>query len=67
MMQKDKSSLLPRISVTRPVTVTMCLIALLVLGAMAYSLIPVKMFPSGFTRPFLYVRINYPNSTHRES
>lgn len=67
MMQKDRSSLLPRISVTRPVTVTMCLVALLVLGAMAYSLIPVKMFPSGFTRPFLYVRINYPNSTPRES
>jgi len=39
----------------------------MVLGAMAYSRIPLKMFPSGFTRPFLYVRINYPNSTPRES
>lgn len=66
-INKPKASLLPRISVTRPVTVTMCLIALLVLGAMAYSRIPVKMFPSGFSRPFLYVRINYPNSTPRES
>lgn len=45
----------------------MSLVALLVLGAMAYVRIPVKMFPSGFTRPFLYVRINYPNSTPRES
>jgi HAE1 family hydrophobic/amphiphilic exporter-1 len=63
----QKSSLLPRISVTRPVSVTMSLVALLVLGAMAYVRIPVKMFPSGFTRPFLYVRINYPNSTPRES
>ena len=64
---KLKQSIIPRFSVTRPVTVTMCLIALLVLGAMAYARIPVKMFPSGFTRPFLYVRINYPNSTPRES
>lgn len=64
---KQKASLLPRFSVTRPVTVTMCLVALLVLGAMAYARIPVKMFPSGFSRPFLYVRINYPNSTPRES
>ena len=66
-LSKQKASLLPRISVTRPVTVTMCLVALLVLGAMAYARIPVKMFPSGFSRPFLYVRINYPNSTPRES
>ncbi|MGA1199461.1 MAG: hypothetical protein ACO36I_23435 [Candidatus Latescibacterota bacterium] len=37
-MNPDKqSSLLPRISVNRPVTVTMCLMALLVVGVVAYQ------------------------------
>ncbi|MCZ6632220.1 MAG: efflux RND transporter permease subunit [bacterium] len=64
---KDRPSLLPRISVTRPVTVTMCLVALLVVGAVAYTRIPVKLFPSGFSPPFLYVSIRYPNSTPQET
>ena len=41
---EERSSLLPRLSVNRPVTVTMCLLALLVVGAVAYSQIPVKRF-----------------------
>ena len=63
----QKASFLPRISVTRPVTVTMCLVALLVLGVVAYSRIPVKLMPSGLTPPFLYVRISYRNATPQET
>ena len=54
-----KPSLLPRISVNRPVTVTMCLVALLVVGIVAYFRVPVKLFPSGFTPTFLYMFIGY--------
>ena len=62
----DRHSLIPRISVTRPVTVTMCLIALLMIGVVAYQRTPIQLFPSGFTPPFLYLRIGLPNSTPQE-
>jgi len=64
---QDKTALLPRISINRPVTVTMCLLALLAVGFVAYSRIAVQLFPSGFSPPFLYVRIYYPNATPQES
>ena len=69
MNRSDQSSLLPRISVNRPVTVTMCLVALLVVGIVAYLRVPVKLFPSGFTPAFLYTSIGYDhgNSTPQES
>ena len=59
MNAKYQSALLPRISVNRPVTVAMCLVALLLVGVVAYFRVPVKLFPSGFTPPFLYVDIEY--------
>jgi HAE1 family hydrophobic/amphiphilic exporter-1 len=62
----DKPSFLPRISVNRPVTVTMCLVALLVVGAVAYTHIPVKLFPSGFDPPHLWVGVQYRNATPQE-
>lgn len=62
----DRHSVIPRISVTRPVTVTMCLIALLIVGAVAYLRTPVQLFPSGFNPPFLWVGVNYPGSTPQE-
>lgn len=69
MNKDEQSSLLPRISVNRPVTVTMCLVALLVVGIVAYFRVPVKLFPSGFTPAFLYTSIGYDhgNSTPQES
>ncbi len=63
---EERSSLLPRLSVDRPVTVTMCLLALLVVGAVAYSQIPVKLFPSGFDPPRLWVGIQYRGASPRE-
>jgi HAE1 family hydrophobic/amphiphilic exporter-1 len=63
---EERGSLLPRISVARPVTVTMCLLALLVVGAVAYLGIRVEMMPSGYTHPYMHVRIRYPNATPQE-
>ena len=64
---KRKGSLLPRISVNRPVTVTMCLLALLVVGAVAYSRISVQLFPSGYSPRFLWVSVSYRNATPQEA
>lgn len=44
-------------SLRRPVTVTTTMLAMLVLGAIAYLDIPVELVPSGFTPPFLYVEV----------
>ena len=43
--KKSKGALLPRISVTRPVTVTMCLVALLVVGIVALTRIQMEGVP----------------------
>jgi len=64
---EEKSSLLPRISVHRPVTVTMCLLAMLVVGAVAYSRISVQLMPSGFTPRFLWLDIGYRDATPQET
>ncbi|MDE2723112.1 MAG: efflux RND transporter permease subunit, partial [Gemmatimonadota bacterium] len=63
----SKSSLLPRISVLRPVSVTMCLVALLVLGAVAYVRMPVEMMPDGLTPPFLAVSVGFRNASPQET
>ena len=63
----DHSAFLPRISVTRPVTVIMALAALLVLGAIAYSRVPVKLVPDDMEFGKLYIRIDYRNSSPQES
>ena len=59
----NRSSLLTRISVNRPVTITVCLLALLVMGAVGWSRIAVKMMPAGFEPPFLWLSVRYPGST----
>lgn len=62
-----KSSRLPRISVTRPVTITMCLLALLVLGVVSYQRIRVQAFASGWEHRSLYVRIRTPYTSPKEA
>jgi len=54
---------LPKMAVTRPVTVSMTFIALLVLGAIAFTRIPLQMMPSGFDYPFLWVWVPNPGGT----
>ena len=63
---KLKEGLLPRLSINRPVTVVMTLVALLVIGFIAFSQISVDLMPSGFSPPFLGVWTPYPNSNPRE-
>jgi hydrophobic/amphiphilic exporter-1 (mainly G- bacteria), HAE1 family len=57
---------LPRFSVTRPVTVVMILLAILVVGYIAYSRIPVALFPEGYEQNSLGVFIPYPNTAPRD-
>jgi hydrophobic/amphiphilic exporter-1 (mainly G- bacteria), HAE1 family len=45
----------------------MALAALMVLGALAYSRVPVKLFPDGLEFGSLYIRIDYRNSSPQES
>lgn len=48
---------LPGFAVRRPVTVLMSLIALLVVGMLAWRFIPVQLLPSGFDAPVMWVGI----------
>ena len=58
----EKHALLPHFSVTRPVTVVMGFIALLVVGYIAYTQIPIELFPSGFQAPWMGVWVPYRNT-----
>jgi HAE1 family hydrophobic/amphiphilic exporter-1 len=58
---------LPRLSVHRPVTVVMGFFALIVLGALAWSRIPLEMMPSSFTLNRLWVWVPYDGATPREN
>ena len=58
---------LPALAVRRPVTILMALLALLVMGALAWMDIPVQMMPSGFDVPYMWVQVPYPGSTPLET
>ena len=60
-------SLLPRFALSRPVTVSMVLLAVLVLGAIAWTRIPVQLMPTGFDYPYIWVWMPYAGSTPRET
>ena len=57
---------LPRFSLNRPVTVSMILIAILVIGAIAYTRIKQDLFPSGMNAPFLGVWVPYEDANPQE-
>jgi len=57
---------LPRFSVTRPVTVIMILCAILVLGFIANSRIPVALFPEGMEKKSLGIYATYRNASARD-
>ena len=61
-----KIGFLPKLSLTRPVTVLMTLVAILVVGYIAKQSIPVELMPAGFTPPFLGVWTPYPNASPQE-
>jgi len=65
-MTEEKPRLLPNFSINRPVTVLMSLLALLVVGYIAYTQIAVELMPQGFSPPWLGVWVPYPNSNPQE-
>ena len=65
-MKPERDYWLPRLSVDRPVTVVMVLTAVLVVGAIAYTRIPLELFPSGMQWPQLWVWTSYPNASPLE-
>lgn len=64
--EQKRTSLLPKISVTRPVTVTMCLIGLMVIGIVAYVRIPVQAWASGNDWNWFWVDVNQDNASVQE-
>jgi hydrophobic/amphiphilic exporter-1 (mainly G- bacteria), HAE1 family len=62
----DLSSLLPRFSLDRRVTVLVALLALLVLGTVATLQIPLELIPTGFSSPFLRVAAPWQDAPPQE-
>lgn len=63
---KIKERMLPRFSVRRPVTVAMILLAILVVGVIAYNRIKLDLQPSGLNPPFLAVWVPYRDANPQE-
>lgn len=57
MTDRLRGGLLPGFSLRRPVTVVMGMIALIVVGSIAWRDLPLELVPGGFTPPFLFVQI----------
>ena len=55
------------LSVSRPVTVVMTFLALLLLGTIAWRDIPLEMMPSQFSFNRMWVWVPYGDSTPRET
>ena len=53
---------LPRLSVNRPVTVIMSLMAVLVVGSIAYTRIPLGLLPQGLEGQWMNVSVPYRNA-----
>lgn len=56
---------LTRLALSRPVTICMLFISMLLFGGLASRLLPLEMFP-GIDIPELYVNVPYPNATPSE-
>lgn len=63
---QEKPSFLPNLAVQRPVTIIVSLLAIIVLGLIAYKNIPIELLPSGFNPPFLGVWVSYSNANSQE-
>jgi len=64
---KDRQALLPRFSIARPVTVAMCLVALLVIGCVSYMKIRLQAFPSGWEWKRLWVWVDSRDTSPKEN
>lgn len=66
MSREPLTVAIPRFSVTRPVTVAMILLTILVVGYIAYSRIPIALHPEGYEGTQLHVQVSYPNASPRD-
>jgi hydrophobic/amphiphilic exporter-1 (mainly G- bacteria), HAE1 family len=64
---KGLASVFPRFALSRPVTVSMMLLAVLVMGLLSWQRIPVQLMPGGYDFPYLWVWMPYRDSTPRET
>jgi len=58
--------LLPQTALRRPVAALTLFSAVLLVGIIAWRLIPVQMMPVGYDHPYLWIWAGYPNATPRE-
>lgn len=65
-MHKQKGNIFPRFALNRPITVLMGILGFLVVGAIAFTRIPVELMPAGFVPPFLGIWVPYPNASPQE-
>ncbi len=63
---QEKPSFLPKLAVNRPVTIIVTLMAIIVVGGVAYLQIPIELLPSGYNFPALGVWTPYPNANPQE-
>lgn len=66
MSREPATYAIPRFSVHRPVTVVMILLTMLVVGFIAYSRIPIALYPEGMEGNELYINASYPNASPRD-
>ncbi len=66
MSREPFTTAIPRFSVTRPVTVTMLLLTILVVGYISYTRIPLALHPEGYEGSMLHVSVQYSNASPRE-
>jgi len=64
--RRVSGSFLPRLSVDRPISVIMVLVAMLAVGAIAYTRIPLGLIPEGLEGDRLHIRVDYPNTSPEE-
>lgn len=62
----NNKSFLPSLAVRRPVTIIVTLLAIVVVGAIAYQKVMIELLPQGFTPPFLGVWVSYVNANPQE-
>ncbi|CAM5220445.1 acriflavin resistance protein [Alishewanella longhuensis] len=65
LAENTKPIWLTRLALSRPVTICMLFISLLLFGGLASRLLPLEMFP-GIDIPELYVSVPYPNASPAE-
>src|SRR3954469_23106856 len=64
--REPATSAIPRFSVTRPVTVMMILLTIIVVGYISFQRIPLALYPDGYEDSQLYIGISYPNASARD-